>query len=107
MSIPSSRPETTIERAVARRWSGARSPTRGSMSCGVTVETAVRNDITRKTENDFVTHKPTHLKMSVDISLDESDSFITKVAVKKTKVRTNALRRNMSPSGHKKSSPTA
>ncbi len=60
MSIPNRRPDTTIERAVARRWVGARSPTRGSISCGVTVETAVMKDIARKTENDFVRHKPNH-----------------------------------------------
>lgn len=30
MRMPRRRPETTIERAVARRFAGARSPTRGS-----------------------------------------------------------------------------
>ncbi len=62
MSIPRRRPDTTIERLVARLWAGARSPTRGSISCGVTVETAVMKDIARKTENDFVRHKPSHFE---------------------------------------------
>ena len=59
MRRPRRRPETTIERAVARRCAGARSPTRGStvhfsietlvekkdvdvLICGVTVVKAVR-----------------------------------------------------------------
>jgi hypothetical protein len=60
MSIPRSRPETTIERAVARRWAGARSPTSGSMSCGVTVEMAVMQDRARKTGKELVRHRPSH-----------------------------------------------
>lgn len=60
MSIPRSNPETTIESAVARLWRGARSPTRGSISCGVTVDIAVMKDSTRKTEKDFVRHNPSH-----------------------------------------------
>ena len=73
MSIPSSRPETTMERAVARRCGGARSPTSGSMSWGVTVVTAVMKESARKTENDFVTHRPTHLNpVSNEVTLRES-----------------------------------
>jgi hypothetical protein len=34
---PKANPETTMEREAARRCIGTRSPTRGSMSCGVTV----------------------------------------------------------------------
>lgn len=60
MSKPPKRPETTMERAVARRWGGAKSPTSGSMSCGVTVETAVRKESARKTGKDFVMHRPSH-----------------------------------------------
>jgi len=60
MSIPRSSPETTIESAIARLWRGARSPTRGSISWGVTVDTAVMKDKARKTENDFVTQRPSH-----------------------------------------------
>ncbi len=71
ISIPSKRPETTIERAVALLCGGARSPTKGSMSWGVTVDTAVMKDMARKTENDFVMHKPSHI-----------------VAVKKTRMST-------------------
>lgn len=41
--MPSMRPVVTIERAKARRLGGARSPTRGIMSWGVTVVTAVMN----------------------------------------------------------------
>lgn len=37
ISMPRARPDTTMERELARRCAGARSPTRGSMSCGVTV----------------------------------------------------------------------
>jgi len=55
---PSMRPETTMERDAARRWGGARSPTRGSMSCGVTVVTAVMKDIAVKVLRSWVTHRP-------------------------------------------------
>lgn len=63
MSMPRRRPETTMERAVARRWGGARSPTRGSMSWGVTVETAVMKEMARKTEKEFVIQRPSHCYM--------------------------------------------
>ena len=65
MSIPRSSPETTIESAVARLWAGARSPTRGSISWGVTVDTAVMKERARNTEKDFVTHSPSHYKILV------------------------------------------
>lgn len=58
--MPRRRPETTIERAVARLAGGARSPTRGSMSCGVTVVTAAMKERATKTENDPVRHSPSH-----------------------------------------------
>lgn len=58
--IPRRRPDTTIEMAVARLADGARSPTRGSMSCGVTVVTAVMKERATKTENDPVRHRPSH-----------------------------------------------
>ncbi len=64
MSIPSSSPETTIESAVARLWRGARSPTRGSINCGVTVVTAVMKESAKKTEKDLVTHNPSHCMQS-------------------------------------------
>lgn len=60
MSMPRRRPETTIERAAARLAGGARSPTRGSISCGVTVETAVMKDKATKTGKDLVTQRPSH-----------------------------------------------
>lgn len=74
--MPSRRPETTIERAVARRWGGARSPTRGSteivvrstsfsviypgcvLNCGVTVVNEVKKDRKRKTGNEVVMQRP-------------------------------------------------
>lgn len=76
MSIPSSSPDTTMERAVARLWGGASSPTSGStigdsardakymsmtgsiLSCGVTVVKAVRNDRKLKTGNESVMQRP-------------------------------------------------
>lgn len=60
ISMPRRRPDTTTEIAVARRCAGARSPTRGSISWGVTVVIAVMKESARKTEKDFVTHKPSH-----------------------------------------------
>jgi hypothetical protein len=57
--IPSIKPETTIDSAVARRLAGARSPTSGNISCGVTVDTATKNDTAEKTAKDFVTHRIT------------------------------------------------
>jgi len=58
--IPRRRPDTTIDMAVARLAGGARSPTRGSMSCGVTVVTAAIKERATKTENDPVRHRPSH-----------------------------------------------
>ena len=43
-----------MERAVARRWGGAMSPTRGSMSCGVTVVTLVMKEMARKVGKECV-----------------------------------------------------
>jgi hypothetical protein len=54
MRTPSMRPETTIDRAVARLFGGARSPTRGSMSWGVTVVMETRKDIAVKTGREVV-----------------------------------------------------
>ena len=59
ISKPSRRPDTTIERAVARRAGGARSPTRGSISWGVTVVMAVMNESAEKTAKELVIHSPT------------------------------------------------
>ena len=67
MSIPSNSPETTIESAVARLRRGARSPTRGSINCGVTVVTAVMKESAKKIEKDLVTHNPSHYVRSEDI----------------------------------------
>lgn len=56
--IPRVSPQTTIESEAARLLGGARSPTRGSMICGVTVVTAVMNDIAEKTARDLVMQRP-------------------------------------------------
>ena len=58
ISIPRSKPETTIERAVARRAGGARSPTSGSINWGVTVVTAVINERAEKTAKELVRQRP-------------------------------------------------
>ena len=52
------RPDTTMERAAARLFGGARSPTRGSMSCGVTVVMEVMKDIAVKVARSWVRHRP-------------------------------------------------
>lgn len=74
--MPRSRPETTIDRALARRWGGARSPTSGStvkivndtqlaisigvflLNCGVTVVKEVRKVRKIKTGNESVMQRP-------------------------------------------------
>lgn len=88
--MPSNKPLTTILSACARFSLGARSPTSGSMSCGVTVLIAVMNDSATKTLKDFVRQSPSQ-----------------SVAVKKTRMSTNARRRNTSPNGQRKSRPAA
>lgn len=65
-NTPSIRPETTIERAAARRLGGARSPTRGSINWGVTVVTAVMNEIAVKTPRLVVMQRPSLKVVSVD-----------------------------------------
>lgn len=113
MSIPRRRPETTIERAVALRCGGASSPTKGSMSWGVTVVSAVMKEKAVKTEKDLVIQRLTHCillarllsRMSIPVKWG-SPSF-TIVAVKKTRLRIKGLRRNISPRGHMKRRPAA
>ena len=89
-SMPRSRPDTTIERAVARRSLGARSPTSGIMSCGVTVVSPVMNVSARKTWKLVVTQRPTQ-----------------SVAVIQTRSRIYGRRRRRSPGGLRRKSPTA
>jgi hypothetical protein len=55
---PYVRPDTTTESAAARRCGGARSPTKGIMSCGVTVVTETMNDMPVKTPRSFVMQRP-------------------------------------------------
>ena len=57
-SIPRRTPDTTIESDVARRFGGARSPTRGSISCGVTVVTEVRRERRQKAGKELVRQRP-------------------------------------------------
>jgi hypothetical protein len=56
INIPSIKPDVTMESAAARLFGGARSPTRGSISWGVTVDTATRKETVEKTASDFVVH---------------------------------------------------
>jgi hypothetical protein len=56
--MPIVNPETTIDIAEARRSGGARSPTSGSMICGVTVATPVKNCIAIKAFSFFVVANP-------------------------------------------------
>ena len=58
MRMPSIKPDTTMDSAAARRWGGARSPTSGSMSCGVTVVMATMKDIAVKTARLLVMQRP-------------------------------------------------
>lgn len=58
ISIPNKRPDVTIDRDAALLLGGARSPTKGSMSCGVTVVTAVINEIAVKAARLLVTQTP-------------------------------------------------
>ena len=59
-NIPNSSPDTMMESEAPRRWAGAKSPTRGIISCGVTVVAPQINETTRKARKDFVTHKTIH-----------------------------------------------
>jgi hypothetical protein len=56
--MPSKRPDVTIERDAALLLGGARSPTKGSMSCGVTVVIAVIKEMAVKAPKSFVTQTP-------------------------------------------------
>lgn len=80
--IPSRRPDTTIERAVARRAEGARSPTRGSINWGVTVVRAVMNESAEKTAKELVIHSPT---------LNEDEPYQQHQPSSQTQVFPNAL----------------
>ena len=56
--MPNKRPDVTIDRDAALLLGGARSPTRGSISCGVTVVIAVINEMAVKAAKSFVTQTP-------------------------------------------------
>jgi hypothetical protein len=58
ISMPKRRPDVTIESDAALLFGGAKSPTRGSISCGVTVVIAVMNEIAVKAFKFLVTQTP-------------------------------------------------
>lgn len=57
---PRERPDTITAREEARREGGARSPTRGSMSCGVTVVAPQRKDMAEKEGKEVVRQRGIH-----------------------------------------------
>lgn len=59
-NIPSDKPDITIDRQLAFLLDGARSPTNGSISCGVTVVMPQMNEMPEKVLNCVVRHKPSH-----------------------------------------------
>lgn len=70
---PRSRPEVTIEREAARLFGGARSPTKGSMSCGVTVVTAEMNEMAVKTAKLSVMQTPI---LEVRVSIEPTPQLV-------------------------------
>lgn len=60
MSMPRERPAMTSERHAARRCGGARSPTRGSMSWGVTVVMPHMKEMPAKEEKFGVRQRASH-----------------------------------------------
>jgi hypothetical protein len=59
-STPSERPDTSTARQLARRCGGARSPTRGRRSCGVTVVRPVRREKAWKRGREVVRVRGSH-----------------------------------------------
>lgn len=55
---PSALPDVTIDRAMARLCGGARSPTKGSIICGVTVVMAVKKEMTENAAKLLVVQRP-------------------------------------------------
>jgi len=127
--IPSERPETTIERAAARLCGGAKSPTRGSINCGVTVVTEQIKEIAVNVARLFVMQSPIlrlgfisnhpHADMiwkekvnqrkkepAISIRKQYMETYHS-VAVKNMSEQTKARLLSKSPSGHRNSSPTA
>ena len=106
--MPNNRPDVTMDRDAALLLGGARSPTRGSISCGVTVVMAVMKEIAVNAAKSFVTHTPIlyeHVS-KVTISKHLGHTYHM-VAVKKTSDKTNGLRGKRSPNGHKNKRPAA
>lgn len=89
-SRPRRKPDEVMERAAARRWGGARSPTSGStvphhcqdgrlharrklwadiLNCGVTVVTEVIKVREQKTAKELVRHSPSLFERSSTISV--------------------------------------
>lgn len=66
--MPSARPETTIDIQLAFLLAGARSPTNGSINCGVTVVMPQMNEMAANDSKRGVRHKPSHY-VSMMVSL--------------------------------------
>lgn len=60
--MPRSNPDVTMDRLAPLRSGGAKSPTRGIMSCGVTVVAPHMNEMTRKGVKDGVMHRAIHCR---------------------------------------------
>lgn len=109
INMPNKRPDVTMERDAALLLGGARSPTKGSMSCGVTVVIAVMKEMAVKAPKSFVTQTP--ILDEEDISkvtlLEHHGQAYHMVAVKNTSDRTNGLRGRRSPRGHRNKRPAA
>lgn len=58
--MPSESPETTIDKQLAFLFAGARSPTNGSINCGVTVVIPQMNEMAANDSKRGVRHKPSH-----------------------------------------------
>ena len=109
ISMPSNRPDVTMDRDAALLLGGARSPTSGSISCGVTVVIAVMKEMAVKAPKSFVTQTPILYRTSVNKVIFSGYFGHTYhiVAVKKTSNRTNGLRGKRSPRGHRNRRPAA
>jgi hypothetical protein len=109
ISMPNNSPDVTIDRDAALLLGGARSPTSGSMSCGVTVVIAVMKEMAVKAPRSFVTQTPILYRIYISkVTFSEYLSHTYHiVAVKKTSNRTNGLRGKRSPRGHRNKRPAA
>lgn len=70
--MPNRRPDVTMDRDAALLLGGARSPTKGSMSCGVTVVMAVIKEMAVKAAKFVVTQTPILEKLNQQSDLAEA-----------------------------------